>query len=147
MSINGETADLMAREGVQAAEGAVRLAGLGAKNLAAFLLALANDNKKIAGKADLKRLLQDGDQLTVFSVRKDDVPNFRREAKRYGVLYSLVENKAEDTGAVSATARFTTSATSMRSAFSIAAPRLDTLLINLAKSLRCFLHYAHGKQA
>ena len=35
MSTNGETADLMVREGIQITESALKLAGLGAKNLAA----------------------------------------------------------------------------------------------------------------
>ena len=50
MSTNGETADLMVREGIQITESALKLAGLGAKNLAALLIALANDNQKPAGK-------------------------------------------------------------------------------------------------
>ena len=50
MSTNGETADLMVREGIQITESALKLAGLGAKNLAALLIALANDNQKLAGK-------------------------------------------------------------------------------------------------
>ena len=36
MSTNGETADLMVREGIQITESALKLAGLGAKNLAAL---------------------------------------------------------------------------------------------------------------
>ena len=39
MSTNGETADLMVREGIQITESALKLAGLGAKNLAALLIA------------------------------------------------------------------------------------------------------------
>ena len=57
MSTNGETADLMVREGIQITESALKLAGLGAKNLAALLIALANDNQKLAGKTNLKRLI------------------------------------------------------------------------------------------
>lgn len=34
MSTSGETADLMVREGIQITESALKLAGLGAKNLA-----------------------------------------------------------------------------------------------------------------
>ena len=55
MSTNGETADLMVREGIQITESALKLAGLGAKNLAALLIALANDNQKLAGKRSEER--------------------------------------------------------------------------------------------
>ena len=71
MSTNGETADLMVREGIQITESALKLAGLGAKNLAALLIALANDNQKLAGKT-----------------------------KRYGVLFYPIVNKVEKTGTV-----------------------------------------------
>ena len=100
MSTNGETADLMVREGIQITESVVKLAGLGAKNLAALLIALANDNQKLAGKTTLKRLIQDGDELTIFSVKKEDLKGFRMEAKSYGVLFCPIENKMEDTGTV-----------------------------------------------
>ena len=100
MSTNGETADLMVREGIQITESAVKLAGLGAKNLAALLIALANDNQKLAGKTTLKRLIQDGDELTIFSVKKEDLDGFRMEAKSYGVLFCPIVNKMEKTGTV-----------------------------------------------
>ena len=83
MSTNGETADLMVREGIQITESALKLAGLGAKNLAALLIALANDNQKLAGKTNLKRLIHDGEELTIFSVKQEDLKGFQMEAKRY----------------------------------------------------------------
>ena len=43
MSTNGETAELVVKEGIQITESAVKLAGLGAKNLAALLIAIAKD--------------------------------------------------------------------------------------------------------
>ena len=100
MSTSGETADLMVKEGIQITESAVKLAGLGAKNLAALLIALANDNQKLAGKTNLKRLIHDGEELTIFSVKKEDLAGFHGEAKRYGVLYYPIVNKVENTGMV-----------------------------------------------
>lgn len=100
MNNNGEVADLMVRESIQITESAIKLAGLGAKNLAALLIALANDNQKLTGKTNLKRLIQDGEQLTIFSVKPKDLSSFHMEAKRYGVLYYPIVNKAENTGTV-----------------------------------------------
>ena len=88
MSTSGETADLMVREGIQITESAVKLAGLGAKNLAALLIALANDNQKLSGKTNLKRLIHDGEELTIFSVKREDLKGFQMEAKRYGVRFT-----------------------------------------------------------
>ena len=100
MSTSGETADLMVREGIQITESAVKLAGLGAKNLAALLVALANDNQKLSGKTNLKRLIHDGEELTIFSLKQEDLKGFHMESKRYGVLYYPIVNKVENTGTV-----------------------------------------------
>lgn len=100
MSINGETADLVVREGIQITESALKLVGLGAKNLAALLIALANDNQKVAGKTTLKRLIQDGEELTIFSINEKDLAAFRKESTQYGVLYYPIVNRAENTGTV-----------------------------------------------
>lgn len=77
MSTNGDAADLIVREavqgGIQITKFALKLAGLGAKNLAALLIALANDEHKFAGKTTLKRLLRDGEELTIFSIKEEDL--------------------------------------------------------------------------
>lgn len=99
MSTNGETADMVVRESIQITESAVKLAGLGAKNLAALLVAVAKDNPKLSGKTGLKRLIQDGEELTVFSVKQEDLKGFKMESKRYGVLFYPI-NRVEKTGTV-----------------------------------------------
>lgn len=88
MSTSGETADLVVKESIQITESAVKLAGLGAKNLAALLVALAKDNPKLAGKTGLKRLIQDGEELTIFSVKQEDLKGFQMESKRYGCCFA-----------------------------------------------------------
>lgn len=100
MSTNGETADMVVRESIQITESAVKLAGLGAKNLAALLMAVAKDNPKLSGKTGLKRLIQDGEELTVFSVKQEDLKGFKMESKRYGVLFYPIVNRVEKTGTV-----------------------------------------------
>ena len=100
MNTSGETAELVVKEGIQITESAVKLAGLGAKNLAALLIAIATDNPKLSGKTGLKRLIQDGEELTIFSVKREDLKGFQMESKRYGVLFYPVINKVEKTGTV-----------------------------------------------
>ena len=100
MNTSGETAELVVKEGIQITESAVKLAGLGAKNLAALLIAIAKDNPKRSGKTGLKRLIQDGEELTIFSVKQEDLKGFQMESKRYGVLFYPVINKVEKTGTV-----------------------------------------------
>lgn len=98
MSTNGEAADLAVRESIEITETAVKLAGLGAKNLAALLLAVANDNQKVAGVTNLRRLMQDGDQKVVFSIKGEDMKEFAEKAKDFGVLYVTVKHKLMDAG-------------------------------------------------
>lgn len=100
MNASGETAELVVKEGIQITESAVKLAGLGAKNLAALLIAIAKENPKLSGKTGLKRLIQDGEELTIFSVKQEDLKGFQMESKRYGVLFYPVINKVEKTGTV-----------------------------------------------
>ena len=100
MSTNGEVADMLVREGIEITESAVKLAGLGAKNLAAMLIAMAKDDQKLSGKTNLKRLIQDGEELTIFSIKEEDLKGFQMESKQYGVLYYPIINRAEHTGTV-----------------------------------------------
>lgn len=100
MNTSGETAELVVKEGIQITESDVKLAGLGAKNLAALLIAIAKENPKLSGKTGLKRLIQDGEELTIFSVKQEDLKGFQMESKRYGVLFYPVINKVEKTGTV-----------------------------------------------
>ena len=54
--VSGEAADLVVKEAMQVSEGAIKLAGVGIKNIAAFLIAISNQNNKVVGKTTAKRL-------------------------------------------------------------------------------------------
>ena len=105
MSTNGEAADLAVRESIEVTESAMKLVGLGAKNLAALLIAVANDNQKVAGMTNIKRMLQDGEQMSVFSIKQEDLETFRSNAKTYGVLFCSIQNKTADTGTIEVVAK------------------------------------------
>lgn len=53
MDNSGEVADLMVKESIQLTEAAVKMLAAGSKNLAAFLMALSQNNKKLYGKANM----------------------------------------------------------------------------------------------
>ncbi len=80
LSLEGDTADKMVHEGLEITETAVKLAGLGAKNLAALLLALLRDNVKLKGKTSMNRLLRDGKQLATFTIKREDLKDFKQKA-------------------------------------------------------------------
>lgn len=96
MSLEGDTADKMVHEGLEITETAVKLAGLGAKNLAALLLALLRDNVKLKGKTSMNRLLRTDKPLATFTIKKEDLPLFKKQAASHGVLFSSVHHVAGD---------------------------------------------------
>ena len=59
MDVSAEAADLVVKEGIQATESAVKLAGSAMKNVAALLLALQRQDNKVIGKTTAKRLARD----------------------------------------------------------------------------------------
>ena len=93
MNTSGEVADLMAKEAIQMTESAVKLTALGVKNLAAIVIALANDDGKTEGVAKLKQMLKTGKQLCIMQIKEADLKKFNAEAKNYGIMYRPVADK------------------------------------------------------
>ncbi|MFQ7292407.1 MAG: PcfB family protein [Monoglobales bacterium] len=98
MNTSGEVADLMVKEGIQITESAAKLAGLGAKNLAAIIMALLKDESRLQGKTNLKQLLKSDKPLCILQIKEADLKKFNSEAKKYGVLFTAVSDRANDTG-------------------------------------------------
>ena len=88
MNTGGDAAERLVRDSLMITEEAVKLAGLGAKNLAAILVALAKEEEKTHGPTRLTRLLRSG----------EDLRQFRQLAKEYGVLFCPIKNKSLDNG-------------------------------------------------
>ena len=98
MNTSGEVADLMVKEGIQITESAAKLAGLGAKNLAAIIVALLKDESRMQGKTNLKQLLKSDKPLCILQIKEADLRKFNSEAKKYGVLFTAVSDKTNNTG-------------------------------------------------
>ena len=94
--------------GTQAAEmitrvvimGSTFILGLGGKvalSVARFAAAALDPNAKQSGKLRLKTLLQSGSELKVFTLQGEaNYQRFAKEAKDYGILYSVVKRTDED---------------------------------------------------
>ena len=98
MNTSGEVADLMVKEGLMITEEVVKLTGLGAKNLAAIVIALLKEDNKLQGKTNLKKLLKSDKPLCILQIKESDIGKFNSEAKKYGVLFTAVNDKSNDTG-------------------------------------------------
>ncbi len=98
MNTSGEVADLMVKEGLQITEEVVKLTGLGAKNLAAIVIALLKEDNKMQGKTNLKNLLKSDKPLCILQIKESDINKFNTEAKKYGVLFTAVKDNTNNTG-------------------------------------------------
>ena len=98
MNTGGDAAERLVRDSLMITEEAVKLAGLGAKNLAAILVALAKEEEKTHGPTRLTRLLRSGEELKLRPIKSEDLRQFRRLAKEYGVLFCPIKNKSLDNG-------------------------------------------------
>lgn len=98
MNSSGEVADLMVKEGIQITESSVKLMALGAKNLAAIIMALVNEDTKLQGMTNMKQLIKSEKSLCIMQIKEEDLRKFNKEAKNYGVLFAPVKDKTNDTG-------------------------------------------------
>ena len=93
MMHGADAAEQMVRLSLEGAEVAMRISGAGAKNLAVLLVAVLREEQKTQGKTRLRNLIKSGKELTVFTIPEEDLALFKREAKRYGVLYCDIQDR------------------------------------------------------
>lgn len=74
-------------------EHVVKIAGVGAKNIAVMLIAMSKEKTQTKGKTRLTNMLKSGKSLKIFTIKAEDLKIFSQEAKRYGVLYCALANK------------------------------------------------------
>lgn len=96
MNAGGDAAEQIVRMSLEGVEVAARITGSGAKNLAVLIAAVLKEEQKTHGKARLSNMIKSGHELKVFTVQQKDLKTFAKEAKRYGVLYSVLREKKND---------------------------------------------------
>ena len=100
MNSGGDAAEQIVRLSLEGIEVAAKLTGSAAKNVAVLLVAALKEEHKTQGKARLTNMIRSGKELKVFSVPKRDLNKFVEQAKRYGVLYCVLQDKSEKGGSV-----------------------------------------------
>ena len=83
---------------LEGTEMAVKLAGKGAERLAVLLFTVLKDQKRTKGRLRLTSMLRSGKELKVFSITDRDLPKFCAEAKKYGVLYTVLKDRDVNDG-------------------------------------------------
>lgn len=95
MDASEQAAEQIVRMTLAGSEMALKLTGAGAKNVAAALMAAAAGSEKTKGKARLGTMLKSGKELKVFQLKQEDLERFAQEAKRYGLLYTVIKPEAK----------------------------------------------------
>ena len=93
---SGDAAEQVVRMSLEGAEVALKITGAAAKNLAAALYTVLKDQKKTKGKARIETMLREKRPLKVYTIKKEDCPEFARQAKGYGILYAPIPVRKED---------------------------------------------------
>ena len=96
MSQGSDAADQMVKETIAVAEMVVKLAGSGAKNLIVLLTLYAKENHQLKGETNLKKLIKEGRELRIVYLDNDDLEEFKNYAKEYGILYSALKHKGDE---------------------------------------------------
>ena len=100
MSQGSDAAEQMVKETMIISETAAKLAGLGAKNLAVLLTLYLREEHPFKGETNLKKLLKEGKEIRVFCLDKDNLAEFKQHAKDYGIVYSALKQKNDESNII-----------------------------------------------
>ena len=99
MEVSGEVADLMVKEGLEAAKIATELSAKGLVHVAALLAAMVKQNYKVVGKVGIERLMKDENaESVIIPIKAADYEKFQKTAKQFGVLYAAAKRENKETG-------------------------------------------------
>lgn len=98
MEVSGEVADLMVKEGLEAAKIATELSAKGLVHVAALLAAMIKQNYKVVGKVGIERLMKENAESVIIPIKAVDFEKFQKIAKQFGVLYAAAKHENKETG-------------------------------------------------
>lgn len=98
MEVSGEVADLLVKEGLEAAKIATELSAKGLVNAAALLAAMVKQNYKVVGKVGIERLMKENAESVIIPIKAVDFEKFQKIAKQFGVLYAAVKHEVKENG-------------------------------------------------
>ena len=93
MNVSSDAAEQIVRMSLEGMEVAIKISGQGAKLAAVRIAAALNEEQKTIGRSRLTAMLKTGKPLKVYEIQQKDLKIFAQEAKRYGVLYTVLRSK------------------------------------------------------
>lgn len=94
MNNGGDAAEQIVRLSLEGFEVAAKVTGEAVKDIALLLISVLKQEQKTKGKARLTNMIKSGKELKVFSIAQKDLQKFTKEAKKYGVLYTVLRDKS-----------------------------------------------------
>ena len=99
MEVSGEVADLLVKEGLEAARIATELSAKGLVHAAALLAAMVKQKYKVVGKVGIEKLMKETNaESVIIPIKAADYEKFQKIAKQFGVLYAAVKHESKETG-------------------------------------------------
>ena len=102
MNTSAEAADQIVRMSLNGAEVALKISGKGAERAAILIYRAlkdaASESKRTKGAIRLANLARSGKKLDVSEISNSDLKKFCTEAKKYGVLYTILKDRHRDDG-------------------------------------------------
>ncbi len=97
MSTSSDSAEEIVRLGLEGFEVVAKLTGSMAKEMAVMLYAMSKErNEHKTGETRLSKMLKNKGNLKIFSIKKENLEDFKKGAKKYGVLYSAIYVKGNE---------------------------------------------------
>lgn len=93
MNASSDAAEQVVRLSLEGVEVAAKISGEATKELIVLLISALKQEQKTKGKARLTNMIKSGKELKVFQISNKELEQFVKEAKRYGVLYSVLRDK------------------------------------------------------
>ena len=102
MNTSAEAADQVVRMSLNGAEAALKITGSGAKEVAKLLFKalkdLSKQSKKTKGQMRLSNLVKSGKKLDIYQVSDANLKRFCEQAKKYGMLYTVLKDRNKNDG-------------------------------------------------
>lgn len=98
MNTSGEAADQVMRMMLEGSEVLIKLSGKGAKNIVVLLYSILKEQNKTRGHERLSNMLRSGKPLKVYTFKREDLEQFKKSAKEYGILYCILKEKDDKDG-------------------------------------------------
>lgn len=93
MSVSSESAEQFIRLYLDGMEFALKITGSATQNIMSILYAISQEKKN--ARIQLKNMLTEDKSIKFFEIKKSDMKIFAKEAKNYGVNYTLVKDKTK----------------------------------------------------